>query len=480
MTALNTPWTKRVNIRIARGEVHDVDAPAPGEQCRSTDDQERPHTTLEAHGDDAGRTITNLRRTGRPKQVLDRAPDHALASGRVKMTRSSQKAGMALATHSPHSSTIPTDNRAFCAPRPRRSLLGAVASAPSVRCYWPAPNGFQRNGEKTEAKHVGDNLRAPPTKNRESVSTSTVAEPKANQPKKTVSRRHQKRAATRSIGTMRKRSASGASSRSADDQRDTGDQEGDEIAEQHLAKERRPIKRQEGAEAADRERYDHAKGKSEACSDETQAVVYRLHWEFREALAGLLRRLAKQPLDAEAQSRKSEDEPDDGSPSWNFRLEVADGPLELVGQIGESNAQRNKMLADRGNMGIDVMRDRLVGGFALCEAWAGCCSTSHFCTFGSASNAMNSAISGGVAASSLAGRRPARSLVRRRSGPRQQGGRQKDRRNAGSQRSHRRRWSSRPRGYRHYGAEFVPIACRHLDLPVRDVPADRSLSERPH
>ena len=39
----------------------------------------------------------------------------------------------------------------------------------------------------------------------------------------------------------------------ADDHRDTGDEESDEIAEQHLAKERRPIERQEGADAADGE-----------------------------------------------------------------------------------------------------------------------------------------------------------------------------------------------------------------------------------
>jgi len=38
-------------------------------------------------------------------------------------------------------------------------------------------------------------------------------------------------------------------------------------------------------------------------------------------------------------------------------------------------------------------------GFDLSEASAGCCSTSHFWILGLASNAMNSAISGGVAAS---------------------------------------------------------------------------------
>jgi hypothetical protein len=41
-------------------------------------------------------------------------------------------------------------------------------------------------------------------------------------------------------------------------------------------------------------------------------------------------------------------------------------------------------------------------GAGFWEAWAACCCSSHLWTFGSASNAMNSAISGGAAASPLA------------------------------------------------------------------------------
>ena len=253
---------------------------------------------------------------------------------------------------------MPTDSSAFCAPRPRRSLSGDGASAPSSGAHWPAPNGFQRNGEKTEAEHIGDELA--PLQRKAEISEHVDGRRAEGKPAEKDGEPPAPEASSHPIGRNDAEALGiGGEQQIGDDQRDTGDQEGDEIAEQHLAKERRPIKRQEGAEAADGERYDHAKGKGEARSDETQAVVYRLHWEFGEALACLLRRLAKQPLDAKAQSRKSEDEPDDGSPGWNFRLEEADGPLELVGQIGESNAQRNKMLADRGNTGIDVMRDRL-------------------------------------------------------------------------------------------------------------------------
>ena len=53
-----------------------------------------------------------------------------LASGTVTMTRTSQKPGIALATHSPHNRTMPTVSSAFCAPRPRLSLLGDGASVP--------------------------------------------------------------------------------------------------------------------------------------------------------------------------------------------------------------------------------------------------------------------------------------------------------------------------------------------------------------
>jgi hypothetical protein len=145
----------------------------------------------------------------------------------------------------------------------------------------------------------------------------------------------------------------------ADDHSDTGDEHGDEIAEEYLAEERRPSEREEGADAAEGEGHDHDEAKGETRSDQKQAVAHGLHWETDEALSCLLRRLAKQPLDAEAQSRKKEDEHQHGPPSWDVCPDEAVGSLELVGQIRECAPQRNKMLADRDDARIDVLRDRL-------------------------------------------------------------------------------------------------------------------------
>src|SRR5271166_562049 len=83
-----------------------------------------------------------------------------------------------------------------------------------------------------------------------------------------------------------------------------------------------------------------------------------------------MRRLAKQPLDAKAEGRKNDDEQQDGPPSWNFRLEEADGPLELVGQIGECYGKGGDVRSGRADTVIEVLRDRLfvrlrfLGGFA--------------------------------------------------------------------------------------------------------------------
>jgi len=58
-------------------------------------------------------------------------------------------------------------------------------------------------------------------------------------------------------------------------------------------KERRPVERQEGADTADGEGHNDAEGKGDARRDETQAVVHSPHRETVEALACLLRHLAK-------------------------------------------------------------------------------------------------------------------------------------------------------------------------------------------
>ena len=78
MTALNMPWTKRVNsVSPAARCTRSIPQPQAS-NAAAPDDQERPHTALDAHGGDARRTITNLRRTGRLKQVVDAAPDHGV------------------------------------------------------------------------------------------------------------------------------------------------------------------------------------------------------------------------------------------------------------------------------------------------------------------------------------------------------------------------------------------------------------------
>ena len=59
-------------------DVHEVDTPTPGEYRYRTDDQKRPHPRSRMIADDARRTITHIRRTGRLEQVLDRAPGHAI------------------------------------------------------------------------------------------------------------------------------------------------------------------------------------------------------------------------------------------------------------------------------------------------------------------------------------------------------------------------------------------------------------------
>ena len=160
---------------------------------------------------------------------------------------------------------------------------------------------------------------------------------------------------------------------------------------------------------------DHAEGKGEARSDETQAVVHCLHRKFVEALACLLRRLAKQPLDAEAQSRKSKDEYQDGPPTWDLRPEKADGPLELVRQIGERGGEAPQCAL--GSRGFGYRSNSTPNSSGLSCAGAAAagrpCFSIHFWTvgsasnvnskrfLGSASNAVSSAICGGVAVSWL-------------------------------------------------------------------------------
>src|SRR5215472_18129455 len=146
----------------------------------------------------------------------------------------------------------------------------------------------------------------------------------------------------------------------ADDNRDPGGEESDEIAEYHLAEERRPIERQEGANAAKGKGRDDAESKSEAGCHEAQAPVGRLHRKSVKALTYLLRRFAKQPLDAIPKTSKKQYEQHDGPATWDLCLETADAALELIWQVGKRGGQRGDMLADRTETGDEVVRDRFI------------------------------------------------------------------------------------------------------------------------
>src|SRR5215472_1552575 len=148
----------------------------------------------------------------------------------------------------------------------------------------------------------------------------------------------------------------------ADDNRDPGGEESDEIAEYHLAEERRPIERQEGANAAKGKGRDDAESKSEAGCHEAQAPVGRLHRKSLKALTYLLRRFAKQPLDAIPQTSKKQYEQHDGPATWDLCLDTAYAALELVWQVGKRGGQRGDMLADRTETRDEVVRDRFIRG----------------------------------------------------------------------------------------------------------------------
>ena len=151
----------------------------------------------------------------------------------------------------------------------------------------------------------------------------------------------------------------------ADDDRDPQDEKGDEIAKEHLAKQRRPIEREEGADAAEGEGHHQAECKGKTCGDDPEPVVHGLQREAVEPRADPLRRLAKQPLDAKAQGHEDGEVQQDLGPSAvsEVRLDVSFGSLELVGQIGKRRGERNNVFADRAEMDVEYVRDRSVRGF---------------------------------------------------------------------------------------------------------------------
>src|SRR5262245_27862627 len=213
-----------------------------------------------------------------------------MASGRIIMTTMNQKPGMALATQNPHSSTIPADNIAFCAPRPSGAFwmrrFGTV-----VQRGRATPYGFQCNGEKAEAKRIGDKLapfqreakraQQPDSDPAESKPADEHREPPAPEPRCYGVHRDDGEA----FGLR-------GQQKMTDRYCDPGGEESDEIAEYHLAEQRRPIERQEGANAAERKGH-NAESKGQARSDKAQAAVDSLHRQTVKALSHLVRRSAK-------------------------------------------------------------------------------------------------------------------------------------------------------------------------------------------
>ena len=152
----------------------------------------------------------------------------------------------------------------------------------------------------------------------------------------------------------------GCQQKMADDDRDADREKDDEIAEQHLAKERRPIEREESADAADGKCRHQADGKGETDSNHTQAVVDGRQREHVEAVADPRRRLAEQPFEAKAEGDENGEQQQNLEPPTltKFRGHEPGRTLELAGQIGEHDRQRNDMLADRTDMRGEIVRDR--------------------------------------------------------------------------------------------------------------------------
>ena len=93
-----------------------------------------------------------------------------------------------------------------------------------------------------------------------------------------------------------------------DDDRDADRKKDEEIAEQHLANERRPVQRQESADAADRESHHQTGGKGEPDGNHAQAIVHGLQRQPVEAAADPRRCPTKQPFNTKAECHENNQE----------------------------------------------------------------------------------------------------------------------------------------------------------------------------
>src|SRR5262249_40249461 len=134
----------------------------------------------------------------------------------------------------------------------------------------------------------------------------------------------------------------------AEDDCDTDDEKGDQVAENHLPKQRRPIECEEGADAAEAKGRHQADSKGKTRSDYMQALPHGLHRELVKVPADPPSRLAKQPLDAKAQSHEcGEVQQDFDSPTIaEIRADAGGAAFDLVGQIGDPRGARADLAAD--------------------------------------------------------------------------------------------------------------------------------------
>jgi len=141
-------------------EMGKIDTPTPGEYCCRADEQQRADAALQADGDDARRTFGNLRRTGLPKEMLDRAAADADRKRQDDYDQNQPEAR--------HGMEYPKHPQQHDANRQQR-VLGTVPEViPGVRRRFrgvnqrdrAAPNCLERNGKEPKAEYVGNELAA--------------------------------------------------------------------------------------------------------------------------------------------------------------------------------------------------------------------------------------------------------------------------------------------------------------------------------
>jgi hypothetical protein len=146
----------------------------------------------------------------------------------------------------------------------------------------------------------------------------------------------------------------------ANNDRDTDHEKDHEVAEDHLAKERRPVEREKGADAAKGKRRHLTDGKDKAKRNDSKAIVDGLHRMTVEVSADPPRRPSKQPLNAETQGYKNGKQRQSLEPPVFAKVSrhKTVRSLNLVGQIGECGAERHDVLADRSYARVEVVGDR--------------------------------------------------------------------------------------------------------------------------